>query len=147
MKENLFTACKNYLEERIQRIQSSLEDLNDALQNETKSSAGDKYETGREMINTEINKLSTQLQEFKKLTSILEMARGKAVSKTVQLGSAVRTSAANYFITIPAGEIISESEKFYAIGVNSPVAQALMGKVVSEIFSFNGKENQILEIF
>lgn len=147
MKEHLFTACKDYLEERINRIQSSLEDLNEALQNETKSSAGDKYETSREMINTEVNKLSVQLQQFKKLQAILDMSRNRTKSNTVQLGSAVKTSAANYFLAIPAGEINSGKEKFYAIGVNSPVAQALMGKAVSENFSFNGKENKILEIF
>ncbi|SDR88050.1 hypothetical protein SAMN04487764_0922 [Gillisia sp. Hel1_33_143] len=147
MKEQLFTACKDYLEERINRIQSSLEDLNEALQNETKSSAGDKYETSREMINTEVNKLSVQLQQFKKLQATLEMARIRKDSTTVQLGSAVKTSAANYFLAIPAGEINSGKEKFYAIGVNSPVAQALMGKAVSENFSFNGKENKILDIF
>ena len=147
MKEELFIACNSYLEERIKRIEASLNDLNEALQNETKSSAGDKYETGREMINTEVNKLSVQLQQFKKLQSILDMARNRTNSTTVQLGSAVKTSAANYFLAIPAGEINSGKDKFYAIGVNSPVAQALMGKVVGENFSFNGKENQILEIF
>lgn len=147
MKEELFSACNNYLEERIQRIQTSLADLNDALQNETKSSAGDKYETSREMINTEINKLSVQFQQFKKLTAILEMAKYKPVSSSVQLGSGVKTSTANYLLAIPAGEINANNEKFYAIGVNSPVAQALMGKSVGEKFSFNGKESEILVIF
>ena len=147
MKEELFIACNSYLEERINRIQSSLEDLNEALQNETKSSAGDKYETSREMINTEVNKLSVQLQQFKKLQAILEMARNRKDSTTVQLGSGVKTSAANYFLAIPAGEINSGEEKFYAIGVNSPVAQALMGKAVGENFIFNGKQNKIFEIF
>lgn len=34
-----------------------------ASSNDTKSSMGDKYETGREMLQQEINKLQTQLNE------------------------------------------------------------------------------------
>jgi transcription elongation GreA/GreB family factor len=113
-------------------------DLEESLENESKSSAGDKYETGREMINYEFEKLSGQLKEFKKLQETLSIARRAFTFEVVQLGSYVKTTGANYFLAIPAGEITVEDEKFYAIGANSPVAQALLGKKSGEEFDFNG---------
>ena len=121
-----------------------MKDLEESLENESKSSAGDKYETGREMINLEFDKLTGQLREFRKLEGTLTMSRRKDPSKRIQLGSIVKTSVANYFIAIPAGEISNGKEKFYAIGANAPVAQALLGKKEKESFDFNGNTNKIL---
>lgn len=121
-----------------------MKDLEESLENESKSSAGDKYETGREMINLEFDKLTGQLREFRKLEGTLTMASRKAPAKNIQLGSLVRTSVANYLIAIPAGEISVGNKKFYAIGANSPVAQALLGKEEGADFSFNGNRSEIL---
>ena len=146
MREKLLAKCGDYVEERVSRLQSSIKDLEHDLGNETKSSAGDKYETSREMINTEINKLQNQLQSFKKLKEVLAVIENRKASTTVQLGSIVKTSAANYFISIPVGEIMVEEEKFYAIGLNSPIGKLLFGKQEGEKFIFQQKEFSIKKI-
>ena len=147
LHEKLLQKCADYVEERTGRLQKSIKDLEYDLGNETKSSAGDKYETSREMINIEINKLQNQLQSFKKLKGVLAVIENRKTSKTVQLGSIVRTDGANYFISIPVGEIKVEEEKFYAIGLNSPIGKLLLGKQVGEQFIFQQKQIQIEEIF
>ena len=146
MREKLLAKCVDYVEERVSRLQSSIKDLEHDLGNETKSSAGDKYETSREMMNTEINKLQNQLQSFKKLKEVLAVIENRKASTTVQLGSIVKTSAANYFISIPVGEIMVEEEKFYAIGLNSPIGKLLLGKEEGEQFIFQQKEFSIKKI-
>ena len=146
MREKLLAKCADYVEERVSRLQSSIKDLEHDLGNETKSSAGDKYETSREMMNTEINKLQNQLQSFKKLKEVLAVIENRKASTTVQLGSIVKTSAANYFISIPVGEIMVEEEKFYAIGLNSPIEKLLLGKQEGEQFVFQQKEFSIKKI-
>ena len=146
MREKLLAKCVDYVEERVSRLQSSIKDLEHDLGNETKSSAGDKYETSREMINTEITKLQNQLQSFKKLKEVLAVIENRKASTTVQLGSIVKTSAANYFISIPVGEIMVEEEKFYAIGLNSPIGKLLLGKQEGEQFIFQQKEISIKKI-
>ena len=146
MREKLLAKCADYVEERVSRLQSSIKDLEHDLGNETKSSAGDKYETSREMINTEINKLQNQLQSFKKLKEVLAVIENRKASTTVQLGSIVKTSAANYFISIPVGEIKVEEEKYYAIGLNSPIGKLLLGKEKGEQFIFQQKEFSIKKI-
>ena len=146
MREKLLAKCVDYVEERVSRLQSSIKDLEHDLGNETKSSAGDKYETSREMMNTEINKLQNQLLSFKKLKEVLAVIENRKVSTTVQLGSIVKTDAANYFISIPVGEIKVEEEKYYAIGLNSPIGKLLLGKEKGEQFIFQQKEFSIKKI-
>tara|TARA_B100000945_G_scaffold145410_1_gene116379 strand:+ start:125 stop:568 length:444 start_codon:yes stop_codon:yes gene_type:complete len=146
MREKLLAKCADYVEERVSRLQSSIKDLEHDLGNETKSSAGDKYETSREMMNTEINKLQNQLQSFKKLKEVLAVIENRKASTTVQLGSIVKTDAANYFISIPVGEIKVEEEKFYAIGLNSPIGKLFLGKQEGEQFIFQQKEFSIKKI-
>ncbi len=145
-KEQLFQSCETYLKERITRISAALKDLENDLENETKSSAGDKYETGREMINLEWNKLSVQLQQFRRLNETLEMAKSRSVSDSIQLGSLVKTSVAKYFIAIPAGQVKLGEDIFFCIGANSPIAQVFLGKRQGESVTFSGKQIQIESI-
>jgi transcription elongation GreA/GreB family factor len=121
--------------------------LESDLENETKSSAGDKYETGREMINLEINKLAEQLQQFKNLRNTLNIAKSRTNNGSAQLGTAVKTNMANYFIAIPADRIIVDGEEYFAIGANSPIAQLLLHKTAGEEITFNGKSAEIFGVF
>lgn len=147
IKEKLYKACEAYVEERIKRIEAAMAGLESDLENETKSSAGDKYETGREMINLEINKLAEQLQQFKNLRNTLNVAKSRTNNGSAQLGTAVKTNMANYFIAIPADRIIVDGDEYFAIGANSPIAQLLLHKKAGEKITFNGKSAEILEVF
>jgi len=147
IKERLYKACEAYAEERIKRIEDAMAGLESDLENETKSSAGDKYETGREMINLEINKLAEQLQQFKNLRNTLNVAKSRTNNGSAQLGTAVKTNMANYFIAIPADRIIVDGDEYFAIGANSPIAQLLLHKKAGEEITFNGKSAEILEVF
>ena len=146
LKKRLFEACENYVEERISRIEKAVKDLEEALKLETKCSMGDKYETGRAMLHLEFEKLSAQHEQYRKLRKTLRMIPTKT-SENVTFGSAVETSAANYFIAIPAGEIKIDNKTFYAVGAASPIAQALMNKTSGEEVIFGGKELAIKEVF
>ncbi len=147
IKEKLYKACEAYVEERIKRIETAMAGLESDLENETKSSAGDKYETGREMINLEINKLAEQLQQFKILKNTLNVAKKRTNTSSAQLGTVVKTNMANYFIAIPADRIIVDGDEYFAIGANSPIAQLLLHKKSGEKITFNGKTATILEVF
>ncbi|GAA4310616.1 hypothetical protein GCM10023115_34090 [Pontixanthobacter gangjinensis] len=146
LRQNLIVACWEYLQTRVEVVKKSMEGLKEDLENESKSSAGDKYETGREMINIEWNKLSVQLNEYDRLGNILNRIEEYKPNGNVVLGSTVVTNVAKYFISIPAGEINTGKDKFYAVGIKSPIAQVLLGKKAGEKAKFNGREFEILEI-
>lgn len=145
-RNELIKACKSYLDKKIRIVKDSLSGLKEDLENESKSSAGDKYETGREMINIEWNKLTNQLNEYDRLEKILNRIEQNEFHDTVILGSIVMTSNSSYFISIPAGEIMVNEGKFYAVGIQSPVARQLIGKKRNDSFNIGGKKYKIEEI-
>lgn len=145
LKKQLIEKARFYVEQRIKRLHSAIDDLEAALKLETKCSMGDKYETGRAMLHLEFEKLSGQLEQNGKLKKTLNSIPVKKIGKA-GFGSVVKTTAANYFIAIPAGELLVNHEKVYAVGVNSPVAQAMIQKTAGEKFSLNGKTFKILSV-
>lgn len=145
LKKRLFEACENYVEERIARVEAAISDLEAALKLETKCSMGDKYETGRAMLHLEFEKLAGRHEQYRKLRKTLRMIPEKA-SKNVTFGTAVETTAANYYLAIPAGELQVDGKTFVAVGAASPIAQALTGKKVGETVTFGGKQLQIKNI-
>lgn len=146
LKEQLLAACEAYVEAKLQTIQKAIDDLEAALKLETKCSMGDKYETGRAMLHLEFEKLAGQYESFKQLRKTVRMIPAGRIDSTVSFGSAVKTSQANYFISIPAGEISVEGEKYYAIGANAPIAKILVGKTAGELLHFNGRKIHIDEV-
>ena len=140
IKENLYNQCVAFVETRFQTIQNTINEIQIALTSETKSSAGDKHETGRAMLQLEREKAGNQLAEIQKIKEALSKINIENTSKTISLGSVVYTSKSNYFIAISAGELIVENEVFYAISPNTPIGQLLIGKVVDDEIQFREQE-------
>ena len=57
IKEQLYEFCRAYIDGRTIRINESIKSIQESLSSETKSSAGDKHETGRAMLQLEREKL------------------------------------------------------------------------------------------
>ncbi|MGA8854762.1 MAG: transcription elongation factor [Christiangramia sp.] len=146
IRNKLISVCKDTIDQKIEVVKKAMNGLKEDLENESKSSAGDKYETGREMINIEWNKLSVQLNEYDRLAQILKRIEDHKPSGNAILGSIVKTNAANYFISIPAGEVLAENEKFFAVGIQAPIARQLVGKGKGDNFNLNGKTFKIMEV-
>ena len=63
IKQELFGQCQNFVNSKLDTIRQTINELQQALNSETKSSAGDKHETGRAMIQLEREKMGRQLAE------------------------------------------------------------------------------------
>ncbi|MFD1615778.1 hypothetical protein [Gelatiniphilus marinus] len=50
IKEELFSQCVVFVNSRFQTIKNTISEIQESLTSETKSSAGDKHETGRAML-------------------------------------------------------------------------------------------------
>ena len=146
-KEYLYLQCKDFVENRFQAIQNTINEIQESLTSETKSSAGDKHETGRAMLQLEREKAGNQLAEIQKIQAQLSKISIANTSEVIGLGSAVYTNKSNYFITISAGELKIENDIFYAISSNTPIGQLLMGRTVGDEVIFREQKFTIEKVF
>ena len=146
VKEKLYQLCLENVNQRQANIQKNFASIQEAMLSETKSSAGDKHETGRAMLQLEREKLGNQLAEIQKVKEILLKVNSTAKVSQGCLGSVMYTSQANYFISVSVGEIIVENDKFYAIATNTPIGKLLLGKKVGDSITFRNQSFVIEKI-
>ena len=146
IKQKLFKQCLEFVNNRANTIEDIISSNQRALQTETKSSAGDKHETGRAMLQLEMEKASQQLSGVYQMKAVLSKINPNKKSEIVHLGSIVETNFENYFLSISAGELNAENKTFYAISVSSPIGRLLLGKTINKKIIFNGKEMIIKKI-
>lgn len=146
LKQQLYEQCQSVLGERLNLIKTTVSDIQKALQSETKSSAGDKHETGRAMLQLEREKAGNQLAELQKQMQTIQKIDPEKRHSKIALGSVVMTSDSNYFIGVSVGEIIVEDKSFYGISLGTPMGKLLLSKEVGHTIRFRSKQFIITEI-
>ncbi len=118
----------------------------DSANEETKSSSGDKYETGRAMAQLEIEKSTEQLNEALKQKKILDSLQIKIQSEEVLPGSLAITSQGNFFIAISVGMVSVNGKNFGVVSAESPIGLKLLGQKKGSTFTFNNKSYRVDEV-
>jgi hypothetical protein len=146
LKELLQKKCLQIVENQIDTAQKGILEAQQAANEDTKSSAGDKYETTRAMMQIEIENCSKRLAESQKLQNILNQIIFQQAYEVAIIGSLVMTNQGNFFLAIGIGKIEIEKQTFFAISPASPIGEKLYHKKVGEEFMFNGKKFVISSI-
>ncbi len=146
IKEKLHRICMDYVKERIASAQHAISAARESANDDTKSSAGDKYETGREMMQQEIDRNRKQLEETQKLKLILEQIDPVKLTEVVQNGSLVSTNYGKFYISISRGQISADECNYFAVSSISPIGLRLMKQKAGFEFDFNGKSFQIIKV-
>lgn len=146
LKEQCKLQCTNLLQQKLQSTLGRITSLQNDLNAETKSSAGDKHETGRAMIQLEMEKESQKLSSFMAMKNTIDRIDPRSKSSVISLGSLVETDVANYFISVSMGVLQTENEIWYAISPQSPIGKILLGKSEGDRFVFQGREIQIKKL-
>lgn len=144
-KSKILEIIRNKITEKIQSFEHLIAETR-ASNNDTKSSMGDKYETGREMLQQEINNLQRQLNEALNQQSILQKITSEPSSK-VQNGALVKTNKGLFYIAASIGEIVVDNQKIMTVSVESPLIKAMMGLQSGQNFSINNINQTIEEIW
>ncbi len=147
LKQQLHSLCLAYIEQRIATAQEALDMVTGSANEETKSSAGDKYETTREMIQQEIEKHSAAIAEAVKQKQLLQQISSGRPHEKIQTGSLVITDKNNFYIAISAGALIVEEKKYLAVSPSSPIAIQMIDKYTGDTFSFNNTSHVIKAVF
>jgi len=147
IKKRLYRYCQDFLNEKKLSIENEIRLLQSQANEETKSTAGDKYETSRAMIHLEIERYSLQLAELHKQKTVLNSINIDSQHETAQPGSIVVTNRENYFLSINAGRITVDEKDYICISSASPVGSKLMKAKAGDTFSFNKTDYHISAIF
>ena len=145
LKEKIITHCRKVFEDKINNLNNELAFLVSDLAEDTKSSAGDKFETSREMANLERQKLGDQLSINKKALGYLLNLKSSN-KNDVHSGALINTGEKYIFIAVSLGQIQVEGRTVLVISPNAPLAQALLGARVGDLRSFNQQEIKIHQI-
>jgi transcription elongation GreA/GreB family factor len=148
LRQKLFSACLDYVNTRIDTSKQAMADAQESANAEEKSSAGDKYETGRAMMQIERDKTAQQLNEAMKLKQVLDQINNTEVRQSVvSLGSVVITSSSpHFYVAISAGKIQVDGVEYIALAPQSPIGKALLNLKVNDKFMYNNKSCTIVEI-
>lgn len=146
IKQTLYDLCSSFVDERIVMYQKAMKDAQEAANQEEKSSAGDKYETTRAMMQIEKDKNAKQLEETIKLKKALSQINPNASSETIALGSLVLTDKGNFYISISVGKLKIENTEYLAIAPTSPLGAAFMNQKAEGKAVFNETIYSILNV-
>lgn len=127
-KDQIIAELKILVEGKISSSKKAMDDIQVAINSESKSTAGDKHDTSRELLQQERNKAAQQLDQMIKMKSIfskLDQVKGDKIG----FGSLLETDLGWVFIGLPLGKVnLSSGEELICISAVSPMAKKLMNQ-------------------
>lgn len=146
IKAKLLEMSQEILSKKRVLLEDALKSLQESLQSEAKSSAGDKHETGRAMIQLEQEKLGKQLFEVEAQLKTMESFKLENCER-VKFGSVVKANAGNYFILTSVGKLEYNNEMYMVISAESPLAKSLSNLSTGDKVEFNGRSIEVMGLF
>jgi len=127
-KLDVISELLSQLNNKLKFLNQNLESAIISRNSETKSSAGDKFETSREMAQIEIRKLETEILKAQQF--IQDLQENKA--------DLIITETEVFLISIPFGKIAINSKTIYCISNSAPIAKLLLNTEISTGFNYRG---------
>jgi len=145
-KQELIKTCNDYFRNKIKSLTTFIQEVSESSNSESKSSAGDKHETSKAMMQLEREKLGTQLKEAEEQLAEFEKIDFNKVFQVIGQGSLVQTDKGYFFIAGSVGRILLDSETVFVISFKSPLASVLIGHKQNDTVMFNGVAYLIISI-
>ncbi len=139
-KSEIHSVILQHLEERMEQGKKDFLLAKESRDSDTKSSAGDKFETGREMMQREMDKISAALDMQKNQLTQMQRINLTENKTRIGIGSFIMTDAENYYISVGLGKLVCRETSFYAISADSPLGELLMGKQANDTIELRGRK-------
>ncbi|ASZ14056.1 hypothetical protein KTO58_03750 [Chitinophaga pendula] len=133
--------------ERIAITKAAIDNAQEAANSEGKSSAGDKYETGRAMSHLEKDMFARQQAENVKELDQLQKINTNIIYTTAQAGAFIQCSDYSFFIATGLGKQLVDEQLVFFLSPYAALAKLLLPMKAGERFTFNKKDIVILEIY
>ena len=135
-KSEVIAELDRQLLRKLSYLNTSLKQAIDSRNSDTKSSAGDKFETSREMVQIEIQKIETEISKTQQFFTDL-------ASKASQL---IITDKGAFLISIPFGKVMVNTTEVFCISNSAPITKQLVNTEISANFEYRGVTYNILDI-
>ena len=146
LKKELLNLCKRVLQDRIDLNKKAMDQTQASANEESKSSSGDKYETGRAMMQIEKENAAGQLAEALNLKRALDQIPPNKFSDIIQIGSIVITNNGNFYISVAIGKIELNGQDYFAISPVSPVGKEMINRKAGDSFIVNNRSFKVKEV-
>ena len=133
--------------QRIAAAKGMIDQAQQAANNEEKSSAGDKYETGRAMGHLQKDMHARQLAESMKELAALHSVHTDLLYPAAGPGAFVQAEGIAFFIAAGLGRQQHEGQTILFLSPQAPLAKVLQDKKQGDDIAFLGRTVRILEIF
>ena len=147
MKKRIIDFINLSIKEKIHLLQFELDSIKEEKNNITKSSAGDKFETSRSLMQIEYDKINNQFIILKNQLKTIESIHVIGKKANLGFGSIAKTKNSFYFISIGLGKYTVDNNTVYVISLSSPIGKLLNNKKIGDKILFNNKEELILDIY
>ena len=135
-KTDVITALQTQLELKLAYQKDTLQAAIISRNSDTKSSAGDKFETSREMAQIEITKIEAEILKTQQFIQHL----------TTNIAQLVITDKSIFCITIAFGKLIVSGTEVFCISNSAPISKQLVNTEISANFEYRGVAYNILDI-
>lgn len=146
MKKQLLELAKAKVQIRLSEAKKAMEAAQNAANEDTKSSAGDKFETSRAMAHNDLNLYTRQWHEANLDKNILNSIDPENTFVLAGQGSLVKTSMGIFFLCISSGVLEVAGEKVMLTSLLSPIGEILKGCKMGDKVSFRGKDLKVLSV-
>jgi transcription elongation GreA/GreB family factor len=146
LKATLLQEAKTILDDRIKMAFDAMQAAQASANSESKSSAGDKYETGRAMGQIERDLNAHQYEKLKRERQTLDRIDICLAPNRVAVGSLVSTSVGKFWIAVSLGILTIDDQQTMVVSAASPIGQVLMGLQAGAEFVFQQKKATITSI-
>lgn len=150
-KQKISAHCIQLLNDKIHELENILQELSESATNNTKSSAGDKHETGRAMIQIEQETIGKQLKDAQEQKALLQKitplsadnrAKGEGWECSSGLGvgpgSVIKTNKGFLFLSTALGKVSIDGNTVMVISPQSPLGMKLLGLKIKGSTEING---------
>ncbi len=146
-KDQLKQYCRSLIEQRITAARTAIANAQQAANSEEKSSAGDKYETGRAMGHLEKDMYARQLAENIKELAGLEAVNCHLIYGHITSGAFVQCGEVSFFIAAGLGKQVVNGQTIFFLSPHAPLAKTMQQKKTGDGFLFNGTPIAITGVF
>ena len=145
-KSQFISFLNEKIEYKTRKANEYMESIQESIRSETKSTAGDKHDTTRELMQQERNKAAQNISHHLLAQKTIIELRNTKRSERITFGSLIETNRSWIYIGLSMGKVSYDGIDVLCVSPVSPLARAFEHKTKNETINFKGVEYSILKV-